>query len=233
MTNMYAGAKTWNPFKGCEFDCSYCRPSFQAQAKRQKRNCRLCYDYRPHVHAERLDKIPTADIVFACGNGDVTFAPRTWRQAMLDTAAARPAQTFYFQSKDPACFGGLAVPANVILVTTLETDRDEWYRAEVSKTAPLPSERYAQFFHLEHPRKAVTIEPIMEFSRGFPYMLQALQPERVWVGYNSRPRQVQLTEPPLSKALWLIEVLRGAGIEVREKLLRDSRSNSPERSDHV
>ena len=35
-SNMYAEAKTWNPFKGCAFDCVYCVPSFQRQAKRQK-----------------------------------------------------------------------------------------------------------------------------------------------------------------------------------------------------
>ena len=31
-SKMYAEAVTWNPFKGCKFDCSYCKPSFQQQA---------------------------------------------------------------------------------------------------------------------------------------------------------------------------------------------------------
>jgi hypothetical protein len=38
-SNMYADAKTWNPFKGCRFDCTYCVPSFQRQAKRQMHLC--------------------------------------------------------------------------------------------------------------------------------------------------------------------------------------------------
>ncbi len=46
-SNMYAGAKTWNPFKGCQFDCTYCVPSFQRQAKRQLHNCQKCYGYTP------------------------------------------------------------------------------------------------------------------------------------------------------------------------------------------
>ena len=49
-SNMYAEAKTWNPFKGCEFDCSYCVPSFQLQAKRQMHRCDACYRYIPHCH---------------------------------------------------------------------------------------------------------------------------------------------------------------------------------------
>lgn len=32
-------------------------PSFQRQAKRQKRNCADCYEYRPHEHPERLAKV--------------------------------------------------------------------------------------------------------------------------------------------------------------------------------
>lgn len=73
-TRMYAAVKTWNPFRGCEFDCSYCGPSFQRQAKRQKQNCMQCYEDAPHEHPDRLMKIPGADIVFVCGNADISFA---------------------------------------------------------------------------------------------------------------------------------------------------------------
>lgn len=43
-SNMYANARTWNPFKGCLFDCTCCEPSFQKQAKRQKQRCLDCYN---------------------------------------------------------------------------------------------------------------------------------------------------------------------------------------------
>ena len=52
-SNMYSNARTWNPFKGCEFDCTYCGPSFKKQAKRQKQRCDDCYHYRPHTYRER------------------------------------------------------------------------------------------------------------------------------------------------------------------------------------
>ena len=71
--NMYADAKTWNPFKGCAFACAYCTPSFQRQSKRQKHICRDCYTYTPHCHADRLAKIPSA--VISCPATLTSFCP--------------------------------------------------------------------------------------------------------------------------------------------------------------
>ena len=74
MTYMYKDTKTWNPYKGCNFKCIYCEKSFQLQAKRQKHNCIKCYNYEPHFHPNRINRIPKAELVFACGNGDISFA---------------------------------------------------------------------------------------------------------------------------------------------------------------
>lgn len=74
-SNMYADAKTWNPFKGCRFDCTYCVPSFQLQSKRQKQLCDKCCKNVPYCHDDRLAKIPSASIIFACGNADISFCP--------------------------------------------------------------------------------------------------------------------------------------------------------------
>ena len=102
---MYADAKTWSPFKGCRFDCTYCGPSFQLQAKRQKQNCSKCYDYVPHCHEERLGKIPSASIVFVCGNADISFCPPRFTRKIIDAVVhhtGRIQKTFYFQSKRPS-----------------------------------------------------------------------------------------------------------------------------------
>jgi hypothetical protein len=37
---------------GCHFDCTYCVPTFKAQARRQKKNCMRCYGYEPHEHPD-------------------------------------------------------------------------------------------------------------------------------------------------------------------------------------
>jgi hypothetical protein len=171
-SNMYADAKSWNPFKGCRFDCTYCGPSFQKQAKRQKQNCSKCYDYVPHCHEDRLGKIPSASIVFVAGNGDIAFCPPAFTRKIINAVAShksRTPKTFYFQSKRPAYFEQFLplFPQNVILLTTLETNRDDGYKA-ISK-APPPTERYRQFKMLKYPRKVVTVEPVVDFDEDvFP-----------------------------------------------------------------
>jgi hypothetical protein len=222
---MYPKTKTWNPFKGCRFHCSCCRPTFQAQAKRQKHRCIDCYNYTPHYHPERLGKIPSAEIVFVCGNGDISFCdPGFTHQiinAIVDHNQRCPDKQYYFQSRQPEYFEQFIpyFPSNVILVTTLETNRDKGYAA-VSK-APVPSERYQQFLNLNYPRKVVTIEPVMDFDLDvFTNWITNIAPEYVWLGFNSKPDQVQLPEPSDWKLIALTQALKEAGIQVNGKDLR-------------
>jgi len=219
---MYTSTKTWSPFKGCKFDCTYCVPSFQQQAKRQLHLCRRCYDYVPHTHPERLGKVPSAGTIFVAGNSDISFCPPAFtRQIITSIRQSGRARTFYLQSKRPGYFAPFLtqLPKTVMLVTSLETNRDAGYAA-VSK-APLPSERYRQFRALRYPRKVVTIEPVMDFDvHEFSSWLIALQPEYVWLGYNSRPKQVQLPEPSEDKVRRLVLRLQRHDIEVRAMDLR-------------
>jgi hypothetical protein len=71
-------------------------------------------------------------------------------------------RTFLIQSKNPRIFNDYRFPRNVLLGTTIETNRDNLYE-EISK-APLPSQRYKAMLKLEHPRKIVTIKPILDFD---------------------------------------------------------------------
>jgi hypothetical protein len=224
-SNMYAAAKTWNPFKGCEFDCSYCAPSFQRQSKRQKNLCQDCYTYTPHCHEDRLDKIPSAPIIFVCGNADISFCPPDFARRIIDRIVEHntraPDKTYYLQSKQPACFEPLLgiLPGNVILLTTLETNRDAGYAA-VSK-APPPSVRYQQFKALKYPRKVVTIQPMLDFDHNpFADWICSIRPEYVWLGFNSKPESVALPEPTPEKVQKFAGLLRKAGIEIRGKQLR-------------
>jgi hypothetical protein len=233
-SNMYANAKTWNPFKGCRFDCTYCEPTFKLQAKRQGRTkstrpggCFDCYRYVPHYHEDRLDKIPgTKEIVFVCGNADISFCSPEFTRKIIasvraDLLKSRKKKTYYFQSKKPAYFRPFLkeFPPEVILVTTLETNRDEGYR-HISK-APLPSVRYRQFRSLAYPRKVLTIEPVIDFDPNtFFRWIVDLLPEYVWLGFNSKPESIALPEPSEKKVQDLVNRLMDAGIEVRGKTLR-------------
>jgi uncharacterized Fe-S cluster-containing radical SAM superfamily protein len=221
-SHMYADAETWNPFKGCKFGCTYCIPSFQLQAKRQKQNCMSCYWYEPHEHPDRLAKIPSSEIVFVCGNGDISFCKPSYLRRIIEAVASRGGnQSFYLQSKEPSCLKPFLkmLPKTVILVTTLETNRDEGY-GKISK-APKPSQRFNQFVSLEYPRKVVTIEPVMDFDvEEFANWIIEIQPEYVWLGFNSRDKQVHLPEPSPDKLREFVGILTRHGIEVRGKKLR-------------
>lgn len=189
--NMYDEAQSWNPFKGCKFDCVYCRCSFQLQAKRQRQNCSLCAEYEPHFHPERLARIPSARIIFVCGNSDLSFATADVFEQVIQAIKdkGRPGQEFYFQSKQPECFEPYIkeFPENAILLTTLETNRDGGYE-QISK-APPPSIRYEQFRSLDFPRKVLTLEPMLKFDHDILVeMAREIEPEYVWLGVNSKRR---------------------------------------------
>lgn len=241
--SMYPGTKTWSPFMGCNFDCTYCKATFQRQAKRRKlqedreEGCEHCYRYTPHEHPDRLNGIPggkksESDVttVFVCASADISFCGREFvgkiieaikRKNERDLAHDTPLLTYYLQSKRPQCFTPFLkdLPKNVILLTTLETNRDEGYKA-ISKAPPL-SKRFRQFLELDYPRKAVTVEPMLDFDVDeFAKRIVRLAPEHVYMGYNSHEAEVVLPEPPHRKVVALAEALLARGIEVRGKDLR-------------
>ena len=223
--NMYSNATTWNPFKGCHFDCTYCEPSFKRQAKRQKKNCEKCYHYTPHEHPERLKpgKVPKADIIFVAGNGDLAFANRDFISDIIDTVKETnkkyPDRIYYFQSKRPECLAPFTkdFPENAILLTTLETNRDDGY-SKISK-APVPTVRHQQIRDLDYPRKVLTLEPLVDFDlEPFLQMILDVAPEYVWMGYDSK--NCGLPEPSEEKVQALIDALKEHGIPVKAKILR-------------
>ncbi len=221
-SNMYDQARTWNPFVGCLFDCIYCRYSFQLQTKRQKQRCPLCAEYEPHFHPERLKRIPRASIVFVCGYSDVRFALESTMLEIIKTVEQleKPDQTFYFQSKAPACFEPFlnAFSDNVILLTTIETNRDAGYRA-ISK-APPPSIRYKQFRSLDFPRKVLTLEPLFKFDHeAMVQMVGEISPEYVWLGVNSKRRYKALKclPEPSAEEFWKLHDTLSQFVDVKVK----------------
>jgi hypothetical protein len=236
---MYSDTKTYNPFIGCKFDCIYCKKSFKRVLKRVGLNikCILCYNYVPHTHPERLKRIPSSPIVFVFGQGDIYFcAPQFVEQTFKSIEAHKPRKPkiYYFQSKAPSVFNRYLDWFNgnqdkVILLTTLETNRDEGYR-DISK-APLPTTRFRDFLMLDYPRKVLTIEPILDFDLlQFTLMVTQLHDqgtlEYVWFGFDSK--NCGLPEPSTEKAQRFVDGLQTYGIEVRGKTLRDLTLSSAE-----
>jgi hypothetical protein len=225
---VYKDTRSWNPFVGCNFGCTYCKPSFQKLIAwvGRRHHCEACQSYSPHEHPERLGRLPRDRTIFVCGDGDISFAdPRfmkkVFQQMRLD---CRKDRTWFVQSKNPRCFEKYlrSLPKNTYLAATLETNRDDEYD-QISQ-APKPSERYEAFLKLKWDKKIVTVEPILDFDPDiFIRQIVSLRPRAVFIGYNSRPERVQLPEPDKRKTWQLIHSLDAKGIKVLKKEMRDKR----------
>jgi len=217
---MYKGTVTWNPFQGCEFNCSYCINGYRESLHRLP--CATCRAYKPHKHKDRLGRIPSDTTIFVLGDSDPYYAikhePKFFEkilEAMRNDK--RKDRIFFLQSKAPACLKDYLhlLPENTYLLTTLETNRDKGYD-KISK-APKPSQRYKDFLSLEWDKKIVTVEPIMDFDLDlFSKMLVSIEPKAIFIGYESH-ELVKLETPSFRKTLDLMCVIRHAGIKVCPK----------------
>lgn len=226
--NMYRlSVEQWNPWVGCKHDCSYCRPSFQAQLKRRKNQCQDCYDFVPHGHPTRLEshRFPRTgfmQFIFTCSSGDVAFCPKSYLQRIVEVIRQHRDRTFLLQTKCPAALARVEFPSNVVLGVTLETNRDALAQA-VSK-APPPSARVRALADHPHATKMVTVEPVMDFDLDvMTEWIEQIAPSMVWLGYDSK--NSGLTEPDLAKVMQLHWELGRRGYVVVLKTIREGRRN--------
>jgi len=221
--NMYKlSVEQWSPFAGCEHDCIYCKSSFQRQLKRwAKKNCPGCHEFSPHEHPLRLDqKLPKTkymQFIFTCSSGDIAFCSTEYLERIITRIRSEPDRTFLIQSKDPCTFNRVIFPKNVILGTTLETNRGDLPEG-ISK-APKPSQRYKDFVKVNHPLKMVTIEPVIDFDLDVMIdWVENINPCMVWLGYDSGKNK--LPEPELEKVKNLHWELAKKGFVVILKTIR-------------
>jgi len=222
-SNMYKlSVSQWNPYAGCKHECIYCQSSFQRQLKRwAKKKCCGCYEFTPHAHFERLDqnlpKTKYMQFIFTCSSGDIAFCSTEYLEEIITRIRDKTNRTFLIQSKDPSTFDRVVFPKNVILGTTLETNRDEL--AEVISKAPKPSQRYEDFLDVRHDLKMVTIEPVMDFDMNIMVdWIENINPCMVWLGYDSGKNR--LPEPELAKVQSLHWELGRRGFTVVLKTIR-------------
>lgn len=237
--------KQLNAMVGCKFDCIYCTPSFQKQMKRQKHNCMKCYNYEVHEHLERLNgylpKTKGDEFIWLCSSSDISFAKHKWWQDIDETICNNPDKTFFIQTKDPETFWqereGWIGPKNLIIGTTLETNRDDIYMKYNISKAPKPHWRSEAFMYNYWERKSITIEPILQFdlNRFLKMITEIVRDgegfvQRIYIGYDTK--NCKLPEPPLHKTMKLIKKLRESlpNCKIKTKLLRLAHYEDPKSS---
>ena len=220
--------KTWNPFVGCEFNCSYC----WARRIARRLRCELCKRFVPHFHLERIARIPKSGIVFVGSMGDLAcftnHPDEMWKVLEIISMTQKGHDVvFFFETKDPNIylfvqeFAWIDLGDKTIISSTIETNRDEVCK-KISK-APPPSSRYKAMLRLKswYKRRHISIEPIMDFDPDVMFKwITEIEPEIVSIGYDNYNNN--LPEPPLSKTLKLIEDLEASGIIVERKTLREA-----------
>jgi DNA repair photolyase len=208
--------RTWNPFTGCLFDCTYCWARKLALEKLQTRGKKYKDGFSPCFHPYELNRrFKPGDFVFVSDMGDIAFARLEQRRAIVRRVSEFPETRFLFQTKDPRIYDGPTFNnlPNVYLGTTLETNRNYGVTR-----APSPLDRYLAMVSLQIKcrHKFLSIEPIMDFDLNtLERWIGHIQPEIVEVGADNYHND--LPEPSWEKVEALLEALRKFVPRVIEK----------------
>lgn len=216
--NMYSWVTHMHAHLGgeCPHKCSYCyvdSPRFGRPKKFTGKLRMMVEEFEVKYGAGRTIFVDHCNDLWA------EPIPDSWIMLALNHCAVFPDNTYVFQTKNPARFAALLdwMPPKTILGCTIETNRT--IDGSIS-FAPNPYLRArAMKFLRKQPgeRKLfVTIEPIMDFDvSGLGGWLMEIRPDFVNIGADSKGHG--LPEPTAAKVLVLLDVLRAAGIEVRQK----------------
>jgi len=208
--NMYPWVThTWNPLSGkCQHYCQYCymNRSFMGNLEKYKGDVRL------DNGALEVD-LGSNNTIFVGSATDLfgKWVPEHVIKKILKYCN-KFLNSYLFQSKDPGRMAGFIefLPSNSIIATTLETNRD--YNIS---SAPQPSQRYQDFLSINHPRKMISIEPIMDFDlKEFLSWIKDISPEFISIGADSKNNS--LDEPSPQKIRALISGIKQF-TEIREK----------------
>ena len=209
--NMYSWlSHTWNPVKGCNFECDYC---YVKKA--------VSRGYDAHIRIDMGDleetKIGKGKTIFIGSMADMwgEWIPKAWIEEVLTVCRAYADNVYVFQSKNPGRFSEFKFPhpARTLLGTTIETNR---YPEGFQTKAPSIEERVGAMMNLYPSRRFVTMEPIMDFDLpNLLRIIEMIRPEFVTIGADSKNHGLE--EPDPEKVLKLIGGLNEMKVEIRQK----------------
>jgi protein gp37 len=194
----------------CPHRCSYC----YVATNKYGRNARYQGPLRL-IPAELAVRYGEGKSIFVehCNDLFASAVPDDAIRKILAHCCQWPDNAYVFHTKNPARYASYLdlMPPNRTLGMTAETNRP----SHGISVAPDPMDRLAAFASLPGPR-LVTVEPIMKFD--LPEFVDGIvnaRPDMVFVGADSKG--AGLPEPSRAEVLALLDTLRSAGLDVREK----------------
>ncbi|MBU0498188.1 MAG: DUF5131 family protein [Candidatus Thermoplasmatota archaeon] len=205
--NMYPWVThTWNPIKGrCPHQCSYCyMKRFPVGELRLDTKC-----FKDHLGHGNIIFVGSSCDIFA------EQVPEHWIKLMFRHIRDYPENTYLLQTRNPGRLSGYILNDNIIVGTTIETNRDY----PITK-APTPEKRYQAIQEIIAKHKMVSIEPILDFDVDVMVQwIQNINPDFVSIGADSKNNG--LPEPTLQKIHSLISQLEeSTEIKIKSNLNR-------------
>jgi len=206
--------KTWNPVTGCLHGCLYCWARMLAERLKRRGSKKYREGFTPMLHSSTLKSGPRgAGNIFVCDMGDMwgPWVPRDWIEKVLEKLRQKPEVTPWFFTKNPARYREFLdkMPENAVLGVTIETNREyDVYRS--TTRPPRPFARYYYFTTVPWERKAVAVEPVMDFDvSSLALWIKMIRPMVVFIGYDNYPKEhPPLPEPETSKVYELVERIK-------------------------
>jgi DNA repair photolyase len=195
--NMYEFVThTWNTIKGiCPHGCTYCYMNRWGKLNPVR------FDEK-----EFKTDLGQGNFIFVGSSCDM-FAkeiPGQWITKTLDYCS-KFNNAYLFQTKNPEAINDNYLPANSVVCTTIETNREY---PDIMKKSPIPIARAeAMAYQIDSSiPKYVTIEPIMDFDiRLMVYWMQCIKPVQINIGADTGKNN--LPEPSVVKIRELIAEL--------------------------
>jgi protein gp37 len=129
--------RTLNPIVGCPHGCDFCYA--RKQAKRFLHRCKLCYDFVPHPHLERLEQLnprqkPKKIFIDSMWDWNAKGVEDSWILAILDKMQECKQHVFQILSKRPIRYNRFEYPLNVWLGTSVCDWKDNYRIHDLLKT---------------------------------------------------------------------------------------------------
>ena len=131
--------KSLNCVVGCPHGCSFCYA--RRQAKRFLHRCKLCYDFIPHSHLERLNQLspkqkPMKVFMDSMWDWNANGVLEEWILPQIAKMRECNQHTFQILSKRPYRFARFNYPQNVWLGTSICDWRDNYQIHSLCNAAP-------------------------------------------------------------------------------------------------